>query len=73
MNGINGGILLVSGNPTIGYGFGAPPGERNRGQTTISANGGFALGAAAFQDAIAERLGRRVARGKPGRPPKERD
>jgi len=33
-------------------------------------DGGFVLGTARFQDEIARRVGRRVARGKPGRPPK---
>jgi putative transposase len=34
----------------------------------LAANGGFVLGNRLFQDEVARRLGRRVTRGKPGRP-----
>jgi REP-associated tyrosine transposase len=33
-------------------------------------NGGFVLGSARFAQEIAHALGRRVERGKPGRPPR---
>ncbi|MBI3707516.1 MAG: hypothetical protein HY246_07550 [Proteobacteria bacterium] len=34
----------------------------------LATNGGFVLGNRRFQDEAVRRLGRRVARGKPGRP-----
>jgi putative transposase len=39
----------------------------------LATNGGFVLGGARFQDEIARMLGRRAARGKPGRPPRQDD
>jgi putative transposase len=36
----------------------------------LATNGGFVLGGTQFQKEIARMLGRRVARGKPGRPPR---
>lgn len=36
----------------------------------LAANGGFALGSTSFRAQIAAMLGRRVERGRPGRPPK---
>jgi putative transposase len=39
----------------------------------LATNGGFVLGRARFAEEIARMLGRRVARGKPGRPPQPKD
>ena len=39
----------------------------------LATNGGFVLGSRRFQEEIARALGRRVTRGKPGRPHKQAD
>jgi putative transposase len=55
--------LTVYGN-LVAAGFGAGRVDEIR----LATNGGFALGGDEFQAAIAQTLGRRVARGKAGRP-----
>jgi putative transposase len=50
--------------------FRAPLGAETLDAIRLATNGGFVLGAPAFQAAVARRLGRRVSRGRPGRPPK---
>jgi putative transposase len=53
--------------------FQAPLDEIVVNDIRLATNGGFVLGRTRFAEEVARVLGRRVARGKPGRPPRPRE